>query len=358
VSLTGGGQTLLTPEACDHQLVEPQPAFFRLVFARDKQPVHSISPDGRFCVDHMSTVSDPPVIVLRDLDDDGRVVAELERTDITKLLEAGFVLPEQFCVRSEDGTVDLWGTLTLPADPVDPTSIPVIDLMYAGFQTTWQPSGFLGPDLGGRSTSPGAAYGVLGLATVVVDGRGTPGRSRAFRQHTQGEPDPTLGLADHVWAIQQLGKSHPQLDTTRVGVTGFSYGGYNSTRSMLVFPDFFKVAVSGAGVHVPEKMPHGAWSWHVGLDVDKTSDLYKQLGNTQLVENLKGKLLLTYGDMDENATPDHTLALIAALVAAGKRFDVKVWPGGNHYTQGGPYQIRAAWDYFVQHLLGEPLPEV
>jgi len=358
LSLDGAPAELLTPEHCDHELVAPQPAFFTLVFSPNAIPVDSISPSGRYCVDHMSTVSTPPVIVLRDLAEAGRVVCELETTDDSALRATGYLPPIQFCVKADDGLTDLWGVLTLPPEPVDEAAIPVIDLMYAGYQATWQPSGYLGPGVGGQSAAPGAAYGALGFATVVLDGRGTPGRHRDFRQWTHGEVDETRGLVDHVTAIKALGREFPQLDLTRVGVTGFSYGGYNSTRSMLLFPDFFKVAVSGAGVHAAPKMPHGSWSWHTGAEVDHASDLYVRRGNLHLVDRLEGKLLLSFGELDENATPDHTLALVSALIAAGKRFDMKLWPGANHYTQSGAYMARTGWDYFVEHLLGEPLPPV
>lgn len=354
--LTGEPMVELTPEPCDHEFAQPQPAFFRLVFAREKEPVDSVSPSGRYCVDHMSTVDTPPVIVLRDLDDGGRIVCELERTDISRLTEAGFTPPVAFHVPTADGSAEIWGTLTLPSEPVNPSKIPVIDLMYAGFQTTWQPSGFLGPDIGGRSTAPGLAYAALGFATVVLDGRGTPGRSTAFRQWTHAQIDETRGLEDHVHTIRRLAQTYDQLDLDRVGVTGFSYGGYNSARSILLFPDFFKVAVSGAGVHVPEKMPQGAWKWHAGARADRSSQVYRNLGNIHLADRLQGRLLVMFGEMDENATMDHSLALIAALITAGKRFDMKMWPNANHYTQTDPYMVRTAWDYFVEHLLEEEPP--
>jgi dipeptidyl-peptidase-4 len=356
LSLSGEPMVELTPEPCDHEFAQPQPAFFRLIFSPEKEPVDSISPSGRYCVDHMSTVDSPPVIVLRDLDAGGGIVCELERTDISRLVEAGFTPPIPFHVPTADGSAEIWGALILPPEPVDPSSVPVIDLMYAGYQTAWQPSGFLGPGIGAHSTAPGLAYATLGFATVILDGRGTPGRSREFRQWTHAQPDERRGLEDHVHAIQLLGRTYRQLDLDRVGVTGFSYGGYNSTRSILLFPEFFKVAVSGAGVHVPERMPKGAWRWHAGAHVDRSSDLYRHLGNLHLVDRLQGRLLLTFGEMDENATMDHSLALAAALIAAGKRFDMKMWPNANHYTQSDPYMVRTAWDYFVEHLLGERLP--
>jgi len=352
-ALDGSGQTLLTPEPLDHEIAAPAPLFFSLIFGA--QSASPISPSGRFVIDHMSTVSQPPEIVLRDTES-GWVIGTLERTDVSAVVEAGYQAPEQFQVPTDDGATDIWGVLTRPDEAAAERGVPLIDLMYAGFQVASQPTSYLGPDVNQKQVWPAAAYAALGFATVVLDGRGTSGRDQRFRQWTQGHPDTTRGLEDHVTAIRALADRYPELDSDRVGTTGHSYGGYNSVRSMLLFPEFFKVGVSSAGVHVPEKMPKGSWGWHLGLDADRDSDAYRALGNLHLVDRLRGKLLLLFGDLDENATPDHTLALVDALVRAGKRFDVKLWPGMDHYRTGSAYIRMITWDYFVEHLLGEPLP--
>lgn len=353
-SLDGAEQVLLTPEPGDHYLNAPEAHFFSLIVSAGKVPVDPISPSGAYFVDHLSTVDRPPVILLRSTAD-GSIITTLETTDTTELYAAGYVTPIRFCVKADDGVTDLWGTLTMPPGDYPDASIPIIDLMYAGFQVATQPLGFLAPEMGAANAAPGSAYAALGFATVVLDGRGTSGRDKTFRQWTQGKPGTPRGLEDHVTAIKALAKLYPQLDIERVGVTGHSYGGYNSVRSILMFPDFFKVAVSSAGVHVPEKMPVGSWSWHIGADEQLGSPSYQELSNVHLVDRLKGKLLLVFGDLDENATPDHTLALVKALMAAGKRFDMKLWPGYNHY-QSSPYTTMCTWDYFVQHLLGDTPP--
>ena len=353
--LDGGTQRLLTPEPADHELIAPEPQFFHLVFGQGKPPVQSISPSGRFFIDHQSTVSDPPVILLRDADDDGRIVMELERTDIQPLLDAGYVVPQAFRVRADDGVTDLWGVLSLPAEPIDSTSIPIIEDIYGGFQTTHAPHAFLG---GAKLSSRQVylpAYNALGFAAVMLDARGTPGRDRAFRQWTFQHFHTQRGLEDHVTAITALAHRHPQLDLGRVGLVGHSYGGYNSARMLLMFPDFYRAAVSSAGVHVAKKMPHGRWDWHLGETVDRESPEYTELGNLHLVDRLAGDLLITCGEIDENATVDHSYALADALIRAGKRFDFKIWPGVNHYAVG-PYALMTFWDHLVRSLLDEKPP--
>lgn len=352
-SLDGDAQTLLTPEPADHQLKAPAVAFFNAIFGG--AGASSISPSGRYFLDHVSTVEKPTEIVLRDTAT-GAIVGELERADVSALTEAGYTFPRQFQVTADDGRTPLWGQLTLPANPVDPDRIPVIDLMYAGYQIVTQPSGFL---TGGGNPAWGqlaAAYAALGFATVVLDGRGTPGRDRAFRQWTRDELDAPRGLEDHVTAIRELAARHPELDMSRVGVTGHSFGGYNSVRAMLSFPDFFTVAVSSAGPHDAAKFPHGGWNWFLGNEEPKDPATLATLGNPRLAERLRGRLLLLSGDQDGNVAMDHTFALIDALKRAHKRFDLKIWPGVDHYSGTTPYMRALMWDYFVEHLLGEQPP--
>lgn len=353
--LDGGSQRLLTPEPADHDLAAPEPQFFDLVFGQGRPPAQSVSPSGRFFVDHQSTVSEAPLIVLRDAEDDGRIVLELERTDVSRLLDAGYVVPQAFRVKADDGATDLWGVLSLPSHPHDPASIPVIEDVYGGYQTTHSPHAFVGGTKMASRQVHLPAYNALGFAAVMLDGRGTPGRDRTFRQWTFRHFHTGRGLEDHVTAIRALATTHPQLDLTRVGVVGHSYGGYNSARMLLMFPDLYRAAVSSAGVHVAKKMPYGRWNWHLGIGLDRDSDEYRGLGNVQLADRLCGDLLIATGEIDENATVDHSYALADALIRAGKRFDFKIWPGVNHY-QVGPYALMTFWDHFVRSLLDEKPP--
>jgi dipeptidyl aminopeptidase/acylaminoacyl peptidase len=348
--LDGGTQRLLTPEPADHDLVAPQPQFFHLVFGQGKPPVQSVSPSGRYFVDHQSTVEEPPVVLLRDAD--GQVVLELERTDVSRLLDAGYVVPKPFTVKADDGS-DLWGVLSLPPDPIDPGRVPVVEDVYGGFQIPQAPSSWVGGGMSGRQVNL-SSYNALGFATVMVDGRGTPGRHRDFRQWTFQHFHTTRGLEDHVTAITALAEQHP-LDLDRVGVIGHSYGGYNAARMLLMFPGFYRAAVTGAGVHDPAKMRRGQWEWHLGSDADRDSEEYRQLGNLHLAERLTGDLLIACGEVDENATVDHSYALAQALIKAGKRYDFKIWPGVNHYVLT-PYAQMSFWDHFVRSLHGEQPP--
>lgn len=197
VHLDGTGFSRLTDDADDH-------------LARQ-------SPSGEYIVDTASRVDEPPVTVVRDRS--GAVVLELERADVTALVEAGWTEPERFTVLAADGVTDIYGILWRPHG-FDPTRrYPVIDHIYPGPQSLHAPPGF-------ENTSRGEpeALASLGFAVVVIDGRGTPGRSKAFHDHSYGHLDDAGSIDDHVAAITQLAAEHDWLDIERVGAMGHSAG--------------------------------------------------------------------------------------------------------------------------------------
>jgi dipeptidyl aminopeptidase/acylaminoacyl peptidase len=146
------------------------------------------------------------------------------------------------------------------------------------------------------------------------------------------------------------------MDLDRVGIFGHSGGGFSSTDAILRYPDFFKVAVSGAGNH-DNRGYHFPWGekYHGLLETKPGGgDSYDAQANQSLAANLKGKLLLMHGDMDNNVHPANTLRVVDALIKANKDFDLIIFPDAAH---GLPdYSIRKQWDYFVRNLLGEEPP--
>jgi len=352
--LDGGQQQLLTPEPVDHEMPLTVIDYYKLIFHREQPTISALSPNGDFFVDHMSTVAMPPRIVLRARD--GAIVMDLEQTDIRGLLELGYQLPDQFHIRSEDGRADIWGVVSMPASPLDPGAIPVVELIYAGYQVTWQPTGFLGPEQGAAAFGAAATFNALGFAVVTLDGRGTPGRDREFRRWIVGHGATQRGLEDHVWFIRSLKSAYPALDLDRVGVAGGSFGGYNATKAMLQFPDFYKVGISNAGVHHPPFSQYGQWRWHLGQDYDVSAPELLDWSNVPLASRLKGRMLIMIGNLDENVAINHSFVLIRELMRFGKRFDLKLWPDTNHYG-ATPYVRMIYWDYFVEHLLGQQPPD-
>ncbi|MBV9546030.1 MAG: DPP IV N-terminal domain-containing protein [Chloroflexi bacterium] len=338
VSLDGGEPQLLTPEDATHRI--------------------TFSPSGDFFIDSYSRVDQPPVTVLRSAT--GDVLIELERADIEDLVATGWTCPERFCVKARDGSTDIYGVLIRPTSFNGNSQLPVLDDIYAGPQTNRAPASFAGytspshqhPSHAARGFWHAQALAELGFAVVMVDGLGMPFRSKAFRDWSFRNVGDG-GIEDHVVALRQLALQHPYLDLERVGVYGHSAGGYASTHAMLRFPEFFKVAVSSAGNH-DHRLDKATWiERYMGLPV---GDYYCEQANSTLADNLRGKLLLIHGEMDENVHVASTLQLVDALIKADKDFDLLLLPNRPHACTDDLYFIRRRWDYFVRHLLGREPP--
>ena len=126
-------------------------------------------------------------------------------------------------------------------------------------------------------------------------------------------------------------------------------------RAMVMFPDFFKVGVSGAGNH-DQRGYLALWGekYHGLVEEDN----YVSQVTALLAKNLKGKLLISHGEMDDNVHPALTIQLIEALIKENKDFDMFYFPNANHgYGPVRNYWTRKTWDYFVEHLLGEAPPQ-
>jgi len=189
---------------------------------------------------------------------------------------------------------------------------------------------------------------------VMVDGRGTTGRSRAFHHFSYRN----LGGAfeDHVAMIKQMASKFPYMDIDRVGIFGTSAGGYGAAHAMLVFPDFYKVCVSISGDH--DARLDKAW-WNELYQGYPVQDDYAAQSNVTMADKLKGHLLLVHGDIDDNVHPVETMRFADALMKANKNFDMLFVPNMYHGESGphAAYLVRRRWDYFVQYLLGVAPPK-
>ena len=333
VGFDGSALKLLTSEAAHHSV--------------------TLAPSARFFVDSYSTPDTPPVAVVRDME--GEVVVALEEADIRDLLESGWAPPVPFTVKARDGRTDLHGLMYKPSQFDPEKSYPVLNYLYPGPQ-----SGSVGSRSFRASRSDKQALAELGFIVVEVDAMGTPGRSKSFHDAYYGNMGDN-GLPDQVTMIKQLGERHAWMDLDRVGIWGHSGGGYASTGGLLRYPDFYKVAVSGAGNHDNRNYEDDwgeKWQGLLVENEDGTTN-YDNQSNILLAENLEGKLLLAHGLMDGNVPASNTLLLVEALVAANKDFDLVIFPNGNHGfgRDGYQYWMRKRWDYFVRHLLGVEPPK-
>ncbi len=325
--LDGSAIELLSPEDADHEI--------------------AMAPSGKFVVDVYSTPVRPPVTVIRRAD--GTVVKSLQSANIVQLAAAGFRPPRPFKVKARDGTTDLYGVLWYPAHFDSTRRYPIIDYVYPGPQV-----GSLGTRQFRAAANGNAnALAELGFFVVLVDALGTPGRSKAFHDAYYGNMTDN-GIPDQVTTIKQLAARVPQIDIDRVGIYGHSGGGFASTDAMLTYPDFFKVAVSSAGNHDNRSYDFTWGEKYHGLlkKLSDTTDSFDSQSNWRKSRNLTGKLLLTYGTLDDNVHPVATQLVIDELIKANKDFDMFIMPNRNHGFAAEPYMVRRTWDYFVKHLLG------
>jgi dipeptidyl aminopeptidase/acylaminoacyl peptidase len=345
VSLDGSGLTLVNPGDFDHQVGTLRRTAYG-GFA--SQP--GLSPGNRYFVDNYSRVNTVPAAALYD-GATGRKVLDLETADFSKLLEAGYRFPEPYTVKAADGVTDLYGALYQPFDFDSTRQYPAVLYIYPGPQNEAVHKSF--------TTAPfETGLAQFGFVVVTVGNRGGhPGRSKWYHNYGYGNLR-DYGLADKKTAVEQLRDRHAWIDMDRVGIYGHSGGGFMSTAAMLVYPDFFKVAVSSSGNHDNDVYN---WNWsekHHGIkEVTKGDSItfeYSIERNSALAANLKGHLLLTTGDEDNNVHHANTFRMAEALIKANKRFDFFVFPGQRHgYGTMSDYWYWLRTGYFVRHLLGD-----
>jgi dipeptidyl-peptidase-4 len=328
VGFDGSGLMALTPEAANHGI--------------------NLSEDHSFFVDNISRVDMPTRSVLRSLES-GEVVMELEQADIADLRAEGWSYPEPFSVKAADGRTDIYGLIWKPTNFDSSRTYPVIDPAYTGPQAVTAPKTFRRALMNGAT-----ALAELQFVVVVLDGRGTAMRSKAFHDFTYNNLGG--GLEDHVTVLKKLAETRSWMDLDRVGIYGHSAGGYDTVRGLLQWPDFFKVGVSTSGNH-DHRMAKAWWpeqymGWPVG-------DFYEEQSNITNAANLKGKLLLVHGEIDDNVNPAASIRLADALIKAGKKFDMLIIPDNRHGYRGvyADYMTLRRWDYFVRHLHGLEPPD-
>ncbi|QMT61550.1 S9 family peptidase [Legionella sp. PC997] len=325
--LDGSEVQLMTPETADHSIV--------------------FSPSQEYFVDYYSSMESLPITKLRDKN--GQEIDTLEKADFSHLFSLGYKHPEPFCLKGADGETDIHGLIYFPTDFDPKNTYPIIDDIYPGPQLTRVPKTYC-------YDPPEYFYGCwwpqsiaeLGFIVVNIDGRGTPLRSKKFHEYSYQHLETAGGLEDHVAVIKFLAKHCSYIDLNRVGILGQSAGGYAATRALLNYPDFYRVGVCVSGLQdLRSYLAFWGERYH-GLphDVD-----YTLQSNYSLADQLKGKLFLIHGDLDDNVHPSNMLQFVDALIKADKNFDMLLVPNANHglYFMH-PYVWRRIWDYFVEHL--------
>jgi len=324
----------------------------KLLTAEDGNHEITMSPDGKYFVDNYSKPDAPPVSVLRDLN--GKVVASLEKADISRLTAAGWKPPTPIVVKARDNTTDLYGLMFTPTNLDTKKKYPIINYIYPGPQ-----AGSVGSRSFAAARGDHQALAELGFVVVLIDGTCNPLRSKKFHDACYGNmADNTL--PDQIGAMKQLAAKYPFIDIDKVGIWGHSGGGFATAAAMFRFPEFFKVGISESGNHDNRNYEDDWGERYIGLltkDGNGKSN-YEDQANQNFAKNLKGKLLLAHGGMDDNVPPYNTYLVVDALIKANKDFDLLILPNKRHgFADQSFYMMRRRWDYFVKNLLGAEPPK-
>ncbi len=324
VSLSGGPMTRVTTEAGMHMAV--------------------VSPDGACMVDQVSSLHHAPQTHLVDLTGTAppRLIHQAEGATAEAL---GLTPPELVTLTAADGETTLYGAIYHPRQRQAGQPAPVVVSVYGGpHAQTVTASWMLTMDLQAQYL---AQHGYL---VFKLDNRGMYNRGSRF-EGALHRRFATVEVEDQVAGVHWLAKHHGA-DLSRVGVTGWSYGGYMTLMLMLQAPDLFKAGVAGAPV-TDFRGYDTAYTERYMDTPQGNPDGYRHATVMEHVGRLSGRLLIVHGMIDENVHFRHTARLIEALVAADKDFDVLALPSSRHSVRGptiNRYRARRTLEYLLQHV--------
>ncbi|MEA2553954.1 MAG: dipeptidyl-peptidase 4 [Fimbriimonadaceae bacterium] len=298
----------------------------------------SVSPDGLAFVDTQETMDTPPVVNLVGLD--GKIIQRLGESDLTKFNELGLKKAERFSFTAADGKTTCYGTLYKPSDFSPAKKYPLIVDVYGG------------PDSSAMSFQSAErfqimpAYAELGFLVASIDGRGTQGRGRAFKDAVY-EKLGVVEIDDQAAGAKALA-SRPYVDPNRVGIFGTSYGGYASAMAILRHPEVFKVAVSSSPVTDWRNYDTIYTERYMGLPWESENRKGYEAGSAMTyAKTFKGNLFLYYGTADNNVHPANTFQLVEALQEAGKPFELMAGPDQGHSQMS----FSKILEYFMDKLI-------
>ncbi len=325
IGVDGKHLTSLTPEEGNHSVTYTE--------------------DMQYLIDTYSTVTTPPVTVLRS-GKDGSILRTLETADISRLKAEGWTPPEVFVAPGRDGVTQMWGLIRRPRN-FDPTKkYPVIEYIYSGPGDQYVPKSFT-PWIWTMDD-----LAELGFIVVQLDAMTTSFRTREFEEVCYKNLK-DAGLPDRIAWIKAAAAKYPYIDVDRVGIYGSSAGGQNAMAAVLWHGDFYKAAYAACGCH-DNRMDKIWWNeqW-MSYPVDSS---YVACSNVENAWRLERPLMLVVGEEDDNVDPASTMQVVAALERAGKDFDLVVLPGARH-TMGETYGEHKRYDFFVRHLMGKEPPK-
>ena len=303
---------------------------------------HQVHPnrDWTAFVDNWSRPDKPFESVVRSAKD-GKVLLRLQQQDITGMLDAGYILPEVFHAKGRDGKTDIWGNIYRPMN-LDPSKkYPVVEYIYSGPHDSFVAKDF--------STYERFSHLVeMGFIVVTIDGMGTDNRSKSF-QDVAYRNLKDAGFPDRILWIKAAQQKYPYMDTSNMGIYGYSAGGQNALSALLFYNDFYKVSVALCGCH-DNRMDKIWWNeqwmgWPIG-------PWYSENSNVDNAWRMKGKLFLINGEMDDNVDPASTLQVVSELVKHNKDFEQLYLPGHTH-DLGSEYLKKRTFRFFYRNCMNQ-----
>ncbi len=291
----------------------------RRVTSRDQHHSgFSLSPDRQWLIAQHEEVDTPPGTTLYSTAD-GKVAATLAQADASTAAH----LAEMFSFQSDDGRFDIYGILYKPKDFDPERSYPLINALYGGPGSNEFSAAYV------ATPRPECAKG---YCVVKVNNRGTGNRGKAFLGAAYlrlGDVD----IQDHADAVRLLRK-RPYIDGARVGIIGHSYGGFMAAMGIFKHPDVYAAASVGAGV--TDWRNYDTIYTERYMSTPQLNPKGYDTGRAMThVKDLKGKVQILHGMVDDNVHPTNAFQLIAALDKAGKPYESRFWPDGGHGLGAG-----------------------
>jgi dipeptidyl-peptidase 4 len=319
VGLDGKGDKRLTDPAFNH--------------------VVEAAPDAKHFIDVAQTHDTPPTTRL--LDADGKLVAELAKSDITKFEQLGLKRVELIKYKAADGVTKLHGLLHFPSNFDPKKKYPLLISVYAGPATNGARETFTLPN----------TITEYGFLVATLDSRSAAGRGKRFLDAIYmklGVPE----IDDQAAGVKAL-RERAYVDKNRVGIYGTSYGGYASALCLLRYPDVFQAAAASS--------PPTSWYHYDTIYTERymwipqeNKDGYEAGNAMNFVDKLKGRLMIYYGTADNNVHPNNSMQLIQALQKAGKSFEVQIGPDLGH----SGLKADRMMEFFIENLVMNERPQV
>ena len=305
VSLDGGPVRQVTTESGAHRAV--------------------VSKDGETVVDTFNSRSRPPVTRLTSRD--GRIMATLDDAALSdsRVNEFQLTPPEIVRFTGQDG-VELFGAYYAPKSKRLGAKAPLIVMLYGGPHVQYVSEAWsMTADMTAQFLSG------RGFAVWKMDNRGAARRGHPFEAAINRNLG-SLEVADQAEGVAYVARTRPEVDTSRVGVTGSSYGGYMTLRCLTQAPTVFKAGVSSAPVTDWDGYDTCYTERYMGTP-ENNAEGYKASSVLGAVDRLQGELMIVHGMVDENVHFRHTARLVSALIAANKRFRMLPLPEDRHSSR-------------------------